>query len=88
VIAHGARSAAARRPTPGQGAFLPDAGFVLEPDLQGARLGVVLSDGGEAVSEVFLNVSWAAASVLGWIGRGVRKDSFIRYKRSCMPVRL
>lgn len=88
MIAHGARPAAARRPPPGQGAFLADAGFVLKPDLHGARLGVVLSDGGEAVGEVFLNASWAGGSALGWIGRGVRKDSFIRCKRSCMPVRL
>lgn len=72
MVAHGSRSGAARRPALGQRSFLADSRFVLEPDFEGTGFGVVLPDGGEDGGEVFLNVSWASGSVLGWIGRGER----------------
>lgn len=77
MITHGARSTATWRPTPGQDAALADEGFVPEAGLHSARLRVVFAMAARWSAKFFLNASWAATSILGWIGRGVRKDRFI-----------
>jgi len=58
------------RPDVGQAAFLSDSGFVLKPDLNRLVGGFGRHDFLEARAEVFLNASCAAASFLGWKGRG------------------
>jgi hypothetical protein len=72
VIPDRPRTAAAGRPAPGQRAFLTDTGLILEPDLDRRRIGLRAPDFLDYPGEVFLNASWAAGSVLGWIGRGLR----------------
>jgi hypothetical protein len=44
----------------------------LEPDLNRRRIGLRAPDFLDYPGEVFLNASWAAGSVLGWIGWGLR----------------
>ncbi len=55
----------ASRPDPGQASFLANPGFVLEPDLDRLRFGGIRQSVVDEVGEVFLKVSWTAASALG-----------------------
>ena len=64
---------AAARPHTRQGSLLSDAGFILEPDLDGLARRCGRQRVGDYRGEVFLNASWAASSVLGWRGRTDRR---------------
>jgi hypothetical protein len=65
IVANRRWAAAARRPLIGQRAFLADAGFVLEPDLDRLACRSGRQDCRYAGREVFLKASCAAPSFLG-----------------------
>jgi hypothetical protein len=46
---------------------------------------MLILDARQRLAEVFLNASWAARSVLGWIGRGFSQEKPIRRSTACMP---
>lgn len=66
-----ARPGPAPRPLPHQAVLLPDAGFVLEPDLDrlSGRYGAEMR--AQGLGEVFLNASSVRASCPGWRGRAL-----------------
>src|SRR6202040_2490745 len=55
-------------PDAGQRSLLADPGLVLEPDFDRLAFGAVGDLRRDCRGEVFLNVSWAAASAWGWRG--------------------
>ena len=57
LISRRLRTRPASRPAPGQAAFLADARFILEPDLDRLLFGVLRYDGTDKFGEVFLNAS-------------------------------
>ena len=75
VVAHHERSRPHRGPDVGVSALLADPGLVLEPDLYGRGGGAGEQRFSDQIGKVFLNVSWAAASVFGWNGRGCNRVS-------------
>ena len=62
LVAQRGGSAAALRPDAGQAAFLPNARFVLPPQLDGLAFRGRGDDGGNQIGKVFLCASCAAAS--------------------------
>jgi hypothetical protein len=55
-------------PDAGQRALLADPGLILEPDFDRLAFGAVGDLRRDGRGEVFLNVSWASSSALGWRG--------------------
>lgn len=60
---------AAPGPAPGDRVFLPDPGFILEPDLYALALGGARRELCQRGGEVFLNVVKASGSCAWWRGR-------------------
>jgi hypothetical protein len=65
VVAHRRRSRTARRPDIGQGALLANAGLVGKPDLERFAGRCGRDRRGDQAGEIFLKMSYAAASVFG-----------------------
>ena len=65
LVAFQARARAAFGPDARQPAFLPDPGFVLEPELEAFAAGVCGEDFRHVSREVFLKAAWAAGSLSG-----------------------
>ena len=74
LVAKARRALAAGEPTVADAPFLPEAGFVLEPERQAlagmCRRGPVQ----RGLQPPFANASRAAASALGWLGRAFCRD--------------
>jgi len=73
VLNH-ARPLAAQKPAPCHPAFLANARFIEEPDLQPLRRRLRGGDPVEHLPELFLNAACPAASLSGCCGRGVCHD--------------
>ena len=66
-----ARSRAAARPLPDNPVLLPDAGFVLKPDLDRLCFGQAGEMGAQRAREVLLKASTIRPSCAGWRGRAL-----------------
>ena len=69
LVAKARRALAAGEPTVADAPFLPEAGFVLEPERQALAGMVRCGPVQRALQPPFANASRAAGSALGWLGR-------------------
>ena len=87
-VAQPARADAAFVPDAPGAADLANAGFVLEPQLDGPAVRPLPRDPLQPVRESFLKRSRAAGSALGWLGRVFWYESPIVFISRCVPETL